>query len=180
MQDQNYWVSDKAIHRDLIAAKDLVYDPCGLKCSQLLMEVESAEYGACAFEVNDLSVRFRIAKITPTKIGQFVTMWKRIDNGPIQPYDVCDPFDLFVVSTRKNSSSGQFVFPKTALYEHGIISENGKGGKRAMRVYPPWDETINKQAQKTQKWQLLYFLEIPQDKPIDSVRSKMLYATHQL
>jgi hypothetical protein len=38
------------------------------------MEAESAEYGAYTFELNDLSVRFRVAKITPTKIGQFVTL----------------------------------------------------------------------------------------------------------
>jgi hypothetical protein len=61
-------------HHDLLTAKDLVYNPCRFKCSQPIMEAESAEYGAYTFELNDLSVRFRVAKITPTKIGQFVTL----------------------------------------------------------------------------------------------------------
>ena len=55
------------------------------------------------------------------------------------------------------------------------MSRNGRGGKRAIRVYPPWDTTISQQARKTQKWQLEYFLETPQDRPIDSTRSRILY-----
>lgn len=107
--------SDVARH-DLLAAKKLVYNPCGFKCSQLIMEAESTEYGAYTFELNGLSVRFRVAKITPTKIGQFVTLWKLIENGPIQPYDICDPVDLFIVSTRKGDHFGQFVFSKAVLW----------------------------------------------------------------
>ncbi|MDR0329875.1 MAG: MepB family protein [Rickettsia sp.] len=44
-----------------------------------------------------------------------------------------------------------------------------------MRVYPPWDIVINKQAKKTQAWQLEYFLEIPRNKPINYARTQMLY-----
>jgi hypothetical protein len=32
------------------------------------------------------------------------------------------------------------------------VSKDGKGGKRAMRIYPPWDITDNRQAKKTQAW----------------------------
>jgi hypothetical protein len=120
-------------------------------------------------------VRFRVAKITPTKIGQFVTLWKRSGNSPIQPYDLSDPLDFFVVSTRKGNCFGSFVFPKSVLHVQGVISKHGKGGKRAIRVYPPWDKTTSKQAEKTQAWQLKYFLEIPQNKPVDCVRSQTLY-----
>lgn len=144
------------------------------------MEAESTEYGAYAFKLNDLFIRFRVAKITPKKIGQFVTLWKRIENGPIQPYDICDPVDLFVVSTRKVDHFGQFVFAKSALWEQGVISKNGKGGKRAMRVYPPWDKPLNRQAQQTQRWQTAYFLDIPLNQPIDRVRSRMLYSSPNL
>jgi hypothetical protein len=105
-----------------------------------------------------------------------VTLWKRIEKGPIQPYDVCDPFDFFIVSTRKDDRFGQFVFPKSVLCEQGIISKDKKGGKRAIRVYPPWDKVINRQAQNTQKWQMAYFLEIPLNKSIDCIRSQMLYS----
>jgi hypothetical protein len=163
------------LHQDLAGIKSLLYDPCGFKCSQLIKETESAEYGAYTFQLNDFFIRFRVAKITPTKTGQFVTLWKRIGNKPIQPYDISDQIDFFVVSTRKDNYFGQFVFPKVVLHEQGILSVNGKGGKRAIRVYPPWDNDLNKQAQKTQRWQINYFLEIPQDNKIDYARAEMLY-----
>lgn len=61
------------------------------------MESESIAYGAYMFKLNSMNVRFRVAKITPTKIGQFVTLWKRIGNGSIQPYDIVDSIDFFIV-----------------------------------------------------------------------------------
>ncbi len=84
--------------------------------------------------------------------------------------------DFFVISTRDNDYFGQFVFPKSVLLEKNIFSTNGKGGKRGIRVYPSWDKTMNQQAQKTQKWQLKYFLEIPINSSIDYVRVNMLYS----
>lgn len=162
--------------KDLLVIQDHVFKPNHFSYSQAQLEPESAEYSAAKFEVNGFKVRFRVAKITPTKIGQFVTLWKRKDKGAIQPFDKSDPIDLFIIATRFDNHFGQFVFPKAALIEHDIVSIEGKGGKRAMRVYPPWDKTTSKQAQKTQKWQLEYFLEIPFDGQIDRERAKKLYA----
>ena len=159
----------------LPTAQSLVYTPCGFDFSSLLIEKESSEYGACTFTLNGLSICFRVAKITPIKIGQFVTIWKRIGKSPIQPFDLSDSIDFFVISVKQESFLGQFVFPKSVLCEKGIVSKNGKGGKRAIRVYPPWDNAISPQAKKTQKWQLEYFLEMPQNQPIDSLQVRMLY-----
>ena len=128
------------------------------------------------FELNGFSIRFRVAKITPTKIGQFVTLWKRLENGPIQPFDSSDPVDFFIISTRQDDRFGQFVFPKAVLCKQDVLSIKGEGGKRALRVYPPWDITISRQAQKTQKWQMEYFLEIPVNRQIDCTRSQILYS----
>ena len=86
-----------------------------------------------------------------------------------------DSIDLVVISTRHNNNYGQFIFPKSILSKHEIIANNKKG-KLAFRVYPPWDITINKQAKKTQKWQLQYFLEILKDKPINFALAKTLYS----
>ena len=133
-----------------------------LTLKNLVKGEESEEYGACQFEINHKRILFRTGKITPTKMGLFVTLWKRIENGPILPYDVEDPFDLFLISVRTPEHFGQFVFPKTILYEKDILSKERKGGKRAMRVYPPWDITDNPQAKKTQKWQLLHFFTDPE------------------
>ncbi|MDP1835020.1 MAG: MepB family protein [Chlamydiales bacterium] len=131
----------------------------GFSVKNIRPELESREYGAADFELDGRLIKFRVAKITPTKIGQFVTFWKRIGKGPIAPYDLADSFDFLIVSVKDGERFGQFVFPKSVLAERGIISRSGVGGKRAMRVYPSWDKADNPQAKKTQVWQLLYFYE---------------------
>lgn len=150
----------KKYNADLLEAQKLAYEPSGLLCTEFELEAESQEYGACAFKLNGKSIRFRVAKITPTKVGQFVTFWKRVGSGPIMPYDMADKFDFLVVSVRTADHFGQFIFPKSVLCQKGFVSVEGKGGKRAMRVYPPWDIADNSQAKKTQAWQLMYFVEI--------------------
>lgn len=165
----------KEIRLDFAMVQKSVYKPNHFSLSEAQMEDESAEYSAAQFNINGFNARFRVAKITPTKIGQFVTIWKRKDNGPIQPFDQSDPIDLFIIATRYGNHFGHFVFPKSVLINHDIVSIEGKGGKRGIRVYPPWDVTTSRQAQKTQQWQLVYFIEIPQDGKIDIERVKKLY-----
>ena len=167
--------SSEFTHLDLIAAQKVAYEPSGLMMCHFAVEAESEEYAASEFKMNNLNIKFRVAKITPTKIGQFVTIWKRIGGGPIQPFDITDPFDLFVISVRTPKHFGQFVFPKLVLCEKGIVSKDGKEGKRAIRVYPPWDITDNNQAIKTQKWQLPYFFEIPFNAQVDVSRVQKLF-----
>lgn len=169
-------VKTATLHSDLKDTKNLVFNVCGFECTQPKIEVQNAEYGAYVFNVNTQSIRFRVAKITPTKIGQFVTLWERSVDGLIQPFDVSDSIDLYVISCREGDKFGQFVFPKKVLCEQNVISKKGKGGKRAIRVYPPWDKPTSRQALKTQNWQLEYFLEIPYNFPIDSFRAQMLYS----
>lgn len=161
------WSNTNTIHKDLLEAKELLYDTCNLECTQPIAEAESADYGAFTFNINKQAVIYRVAKITPTKVGQFVTLWKRSDKGPIAPFEITDPIDLFIISTRNGSHFGQFIFPKSVLHQKGILSDDKKEGKRAIRVYPPWDSTTSKQAQKTQQWQLAYFVPISNEKPID-------------
>jgi hypothetical protein len=163
------------LHSDFIASQKMVYEPRGWECKNIRKEVESAEYGACSFDMNNQHIIFRVGKITPTKIGQFVTLWKRIGKGPIMPYDTADQFDFFVVAVRNKNRLGQFVFPKNVLREKGIISQYGKGGKRAMRLYPSWDIADNPQAKKTQTWQLHYFVEINFESSIDDYALKKLF-----
>lgn len=170
----NFMKNNTSIHPDLRAATRLAYDPNNLIYDAIVQEEESAEYGACKCKINDKTIVFRVAKITPTKIGQFVTAWKRIGKGPILPYDSTDLVDLFVISVRDSENFGQFVFPKTVLEQKGIISKNGKSGKRGFRIYPPWDKANNPQAKKSQAWQLLYFFEIEPN--LDSNKLKKLFS----
>lgn len=159
----------------LIELAEFLDNISSLKFTNILAETESHDYGAYTFNIGEISIVYRVAKITPTKIGQFVTLWKRSEKGPIRPFDLSDKADLFIISTRTNKHFGIFIFPKSVLYEKKVISDDNKEGKRAIRVYPPWDRTINKQAQKTQQWQLKYFLEIGKDKIVDLARVKQLF-----
>lgn len=161
------------MNQDFLEVQKIVYTPHGLLCNNITQEAESQEYGACTFEIHNKKVVFRTAKITPTKIGQFVTLWKRSKSGPIIPYDAADSVDFFVVSIRHDEHFGQFVFPKEVLLQKGFVSKNGAGGKRAMRVYPAWDIADNAQAKKTQAWQLIYFFEIKPN--VDNAKVKRLF-----
>ncbi|GGX30154.1 MepB family protein [Aquimarina muelleri] len=137
-----------------------VYDKCGFEILDFEIELESKEYCACRFKLNELHIISRNAKITPKKSGQFVTFWKRNGNGLIEPFEEIDQIDFYTINVRADNEFGQFVFPKSILIKKGIISTEKKEGKRGFRVYPNWDIAQNKQAEQTQKWQLNYFYKI--------------------
>lgn len=145
---------------DLTYIQTQVFNACSFEYTEPIPEIESADYNACYFKLNNLNVRFRRAKITPTKVGQFVTLWKRIESGVIAPFENTDSIDLVLINVINGNQFGQFIFPKSVLCEQGILTINDKEGKRGFRVYPPWDKTTNKQAIKTQNWQLNYFLNL--------------------
>lgn len=75
---------------------------------------------------------------------------------------------------RAENHFGRFIFPKTVPCEKGIVSCYGKEGKRAMRIYSPWDKADNPQAKKTQAWQLQYFIKFSEN-IIDFARVRYLF-----
>jgi len=154
---------------------ELVYIKCGLHLSSLKLNSESVAYGACSFELNGLKIEYRVSKTTPTKTGQFVTIWKRSKNGITAPFDISDDIDFVVITSRSGENLGQFIFPRSVLAQHGIFSQNGRGGKRGIRVYPPWDMTHSKQAAKTKSWQTKYFMTIRDDNATDFDRVRQLF-----
>ena len=154
-------------YTDLQIVKELVYDKCGLVMTDLKLHAESSDYGACSFKLNEQVIEHRVSKITPVKTGQFVTVWKRNDKGITIPFDMLDNINFIVITVRNGDNFGQFIFPKPVLADKRIISQNGKGGKRGIRVYPPWDIAASKQAKKTQDWQIDYFLLIKSNNSIN-------------
>ena len=126
-----------------------------LEHDQLVAEPDNADYGAVS--TLPAATRFRIAKLTPTKPGFFVTVWRRDTTGTTRPLPSDDGTQHLVVVTRDSNGFGAFVFPLSALIAHGIVSVDGHGGKRGFRVYPPWADTRNRQAQDTQRWQCEHF-----------------------
>lgn len=147
---------------DLVSAIREVYEPAGMKVTEPpSREKESEEYGACRFRLNNHLIVFRIAKTTPTKIGQFVTTWKREKpKAPITPFQVSDGIDFIVIDVKDKFHHGQFIFDQKTLIEKGIMSKDGKAGKLAFRVYPAWTKPTVSEAIKTQEWQLRYFYPI--------------------
>nr|WP_322625785.1 MepB family protein [uncultured Flavobacterium sp.] len=136
-----------------------IFKSVGISIIDIIPEKESAEYNACQFTTADQrKMLFRKSKITPTKNGQFVTLWKREGAGPIEPFSQADNISSVIVRVENEAHSGYFIFPVSVLCTQKIFTANGKEGKRAFRVYPPWDIPESRQATTTQKWQLLYFV----------------------
>ncbi len=132
-------------------------------------EVESADYGACRFGLDGMAIAFRVARTTPTKIGQFVTLWKRPGaDEEIAPFDSADDLQFVVVSVSDAGHRGQFIFGREILIARGVMSQGGKGGKRAIRVYPPWSGPTAKDAIRTQQWQIRHFLSLAADGTAES------------
>ncbi|WP_026675659.1 MepB family protein [Alkalihalobacterium bogoriense] len=137
------------------------YEPSGFVIKAIREEVQNSDYGAGTFQLNSISVRFRVAKKTPTKIGQFVAFWEKDKNNKNQAFSFEKATDLLVINTFTSKNNfGQFIFPKEVLVKQNILKTNNTKGKMAIRVYPSWEKPTSKQAIETQKWQLEYFIEM--------------------
>ncbi|WP_194299403.1 MULTISPECIES: MepB family protein [Chryseobacterium] len=151
-----------------------LFQPLRLSCSNLEEDSECREYSGFNFTVNNWNIKFRISKITPTKTGQFVTLWKRNEKGQTAPFCITDDIDFYLIASFNDRLSGIFIFPKQILLEKGVLSDGKKIGKRGIRVYPTWDKTESQQAQKTQDWQTQYFLEFSKDQDEILQQTKLL------
>lgn len=145
----------------------LIFQPTGFNLSTITTDPESKAYSGHQFKLGEQDIIFRVAKITPTKAGQFVTIWKRNEKGITEPFHYSDQFNFFIIVTRTDKNLGTFIFPKEVLREQKIIADNSLEGKRGIRVYPAWDLTTNRQAQKTQGWQTNYFIDLSSNNPVD-------------
>lgn len=159
---------------NLKTIEEQLFQPLGLSCSNIEEDLECREYSGFNCTVNERNIKFRISKITPTKTGQFVTLWKRNEKGETIPFDSTDNIDFYLVASFKDSLSGVFIFQKQILAEKGVLSNGKKTGKRGIRVYPSWDKTESKQAHKTQDWQTQYFLTFSEDRDAVLQRARVL------
>ncbi len=140
--------------------EDFVLKSMNLSISKLEKDAECDEYFGYNFEAKEVTFKFRKAKITPKKVGQFVTLWKRNVIKQTEPFSENDVFDYYIITTEEDSKLGFYIFPKAILIEKNILTSTKKEGKRGFRVYPNWVKPENKQAEKTQNWQQNYFVEI--------------------
>lgn len=131
-----------------------------LDFSDVVVSTESREYYAASFNADGSRYVFRSAKVTPKKIGLFVTLWCRNANGITRPFAVADGISNIIIYIKDGNRSGYFNFTAEILLAKKIMSADGSGGKRGIRVYPPWSKPISKQALATQKWQVEFFTEL--------------------
>lgn len=147
-------------YKALTHVNKIFYEPNHLTIHDIQEEAQNSEYGAGMFQLHSKSVRFRVAKITPNKIGQFVAFWEKDGDGKNHAFSYEKAADLLVINTfAGNNHFGQFVFPKEVLVKQNILKTAAAKGKMVIRVYPKWENPTSKQAIKTQKWQLAYFVE---------------------
>lgn len=132
-----------------------------MKVSAYQDHTEAKEYSGCEYQLDLYHFIQRTAKITPKKVGQFVTLWKRDKQGETVPFSDKDLLDFVAILCFQNKRIGHFLFPKDILLKKKIISNSAKAtdGKRGFRVYPKWDIPKSKLATSTQAWQLEYFYE---------------------
>lgn len=123
---------------------------------------EARVYAGCDFSLTNGSgttsrIVFRSAKVTPTKAGLFVTLWKRDESGNTRPYTKADAIDEFWISAENEHGYGLFKFPAEVLEAVGVLNSATKPGKRGFRLYTPWDENLNSSASKAWAWQRKFF-----------------------
>lgn len=147
------------VNGDLKALENLIFIPNNIMVKDFTLDKESLDYGASTAKLNSIPAAFRVAKITPAKVGYFVTLWRRCLDRKIKPYNIECEAKLFIIIVRDGINSGHFIFSKDVLLNYGVISNNTSQGKLGIRLYPSWCVTESKQARKTQYWQLKYFID---------------------
>lgn len=135
------------------------------KITNFIIDADSSEYNGCDFNLScdkiSKQIKFRIGKLTPNKLGYFISCWKRdlVSNKTI-PYDYNDSFDYLIVYIQDKEEL--FIFPKSILIDKQIISKNNSkniNGKRGFRLYIPSNKLTSKQAIDTQKWQSNFYFK---------------------
>lgn len=144
-----------------------------MKITNVEVELWNKDYEAINLCYGNTNVKSRLAKKTPKKKGYFIAVWRKNNANMNEPFTYQSFQDRLVVNVSDGHYKGQFVFPKSVLIEHGIVSSQDKKGKMAMRLYPSWETDLNKTAYHTQCWQTKYFVDLTYD--VDLIKVNELY-----
>lgn len=166
-------MNQRKVMKSINLIKELLNYLGKLSISKIKVEQQNAAYEGTYFELNGHQYRSRLAKMTPKKKGYFVVFWEKDDKNQNQPYEFADSPDKLIISVIDGHLQGQFIFPKSILLEKGILSGPNQTGKMATRVYPIWVKDLNPSAQKTQNWQVPYFIDLSSE--VDCHILKTLY-----
>ncbi|HMR85662.1 MAG TPA: MepB family protein [Niabella sp.] len=100
---------------ELKRVEKAIFKISGLKISGITEDPECAAYMGCSFQMGRWNVKYRKAKITPKKTGQFVTLWKRNTQNQTEPFSTNDDFDFYLIAAGQEQAFGFFLFPKYIL-----------------------------------------------------------------
>lgn len=129
-----------------------------------LDEPQNKDYQGFTFNIGNYSFRHRQGKKTPVKQGYFVAFWKKDSQNKNQAYSIEESPDFQVVTIIDGENQGLFLFPKSVFVQQKILRTTYLKGKMAARFYPTWETELNKTAEKTQKWQQEYFIDLSKEK----------------
>ncbi|GAB2733114.1 hypothetical protein GCM10027038_34460 [Arthrobacter bambusae] len=125
------------------------------------VEEQSSDYESGVASIGEEQWRIRTARITPTKPGAFVAVWKRGDGGSTRPFTTDESMSGLLVFVEEKERFGVFQFTAAHLSSLGYVRSDLHPGKRGFRVYPAWCTDLNPQASRTQRAQADAFSELP-------------------
>ena len=150
--------------------RDIMNEVGSIENFVLKREDQNSEYEGLLLIINKHVYRSRLAKLTPKKKGYFVAFWEKDTEGINQAYSYENSPEKLIVSVIDNERRGQFIFPKKVLLKYGILKSPKQKGKMALRVYPSWVTELNKNATRTQSWQLDYFIDLSDNLEIEKLK----------
>lgn len=134
-------------------------DSCGSTWSVRPVE-QNSNYESGIAQIDGVEWHTRTARITPTKPGAFVAIWRRSSTGETAPFTADDGRGLLVF-VLDQGKRGFFRFSAEHLADLGVTASASRLGKRGFRVYPPWCVDLNRQAIRTQSLQLPAWADLP-------------------
>ncbi|RZU62765.1 MepB family protein [Zhihengliuella halotolerans] len=123
----------------------------------VLPEEQNSDYESGIVDINGEHWRIRTARITPTKAGAFVAVWRRNADGETEPFPADEAVSGLMVFVVDGHRRGCFRFTSERLAELGITRGNRSPGKRGFRLYPSWCEDLNPTAARAQAAQASSF-----------------------
>ncbi|WP_461170741.1 MepB family protein [Arthrobacter sp. Z1-15] len=149
--------------------------------SVVQVEEQNSDYESGVVRIGNEQWRVRTARITQTKPGAFVAVWKRGEGGSTRPFTADESMSGLLVFVEEQERFGVFQFTPAHLISLGYVSSDLHPGKRGFRVYPAWCADLNSQASRTQRAQAASFAELSLTNAsrtvIESVDSRMTRPT---
>lgn len=132
----------------------------GIGSTQIVVEEQGSDYESGKVTLDSGTWRIRTARVTPTKPGAFVAVWKRSSSGTTEPFDSFDDCVGLMVFVNDVDRFGVFTFTREHLMELGVLQSSLAPGKRGFRTYPSWCTDLNAQAVRTQRAQSDAFTDL--------------------